>query len=62
MVRTGRLRRSEHETPGLKLEADRTENIATDGTDDAWLLVKVPNVYGKPIRSHVSLSGIMVVS
>ena len=31
----------------LKLEADKTENIRTDGTDDAWLLVTVRDADGK---------------
>jgi beta-galactosidase len=36
---------------GLKLEADKTNAIATDGTDSAWLLVTVLNADGKPINN-----------
>jgi hypothetical protein len=35
----------------LKLEADKRENIATDGTDDAWLLATVLDAGGKPISN-----------
>jgi len=36
---------------GLKLEADKEVNIGTDGTDDAWLLVKVLDGAGKAINN-----------
>ena len=36
---------------GLKLEADKTEGLRTDGTDDAWLLVTVVDGSGKPISN-----------
>ncbi len=36
---------------GLKLDADKQEKIATDGTDDAWLLVTVLDADGKPISN-----------
>jgi hypothetical protein len=35
----------------LKLDADKKENISTDGTDDAWLLLTVLNADGKPSSS-----------
>jgi beta-galactosidase len=43
---------------GLKLEADKTEGIRTDGTDDAWLLITVLDADGKPIGNspNVELS------
>jgi hypothetical protein len=36
---------------GLKLEADKKDNIRTDGTDDAWLLITVLNATGKPVNN-----------
>jgi hypothetical protein len=35
----------------LKLAADKTANIRTDGTDDAWLLVTVEDADGKPLSN-----------
>lgn len=35
----------------LKLEADKKQDIRTDGTDDAWLLVTVLGADGKPISN-----------
>ncbi len=35
----------------LRLEADKTQSIRADGTDDAWLLVTVLNSDGKPISN-----------
>ena len=34
---------------GLRLTADKRENIRTDGTDDAWLLITVVDAAGKPL-------------
>jgi beta-galactosidase len=36
---------------GLKLEADKTGSIRTDGADDAWLLVTVLDAAGKPVSN-----------
>jgi beta-galactosidase len=35
----------------LKLEADKTQDIRTDGTDDAWLLLTVLDEDGNPINN-----------
>lgn len=35
----------------LKLEADKTDQIRTDGTDSAWLLISVLDAEGKPISN-----------
>jgi beta-galactosidase len=39
----------------LKLEADKTEGIRADGTDDAWLLVTVLDAGGKPLNNSPSV-------
>jgi hypothetical protein len=39
------------EPAALRLEADKKEGIATDGTDSTWLLVTVLDANGKPISN-----------
>lgn len=40
----------------LALEADKTQKIATDGTDDAWLLVTVLDDAGTPISNSPTVT------
>lgn len=40
----------------LGLQADKTEKIATDGRDDAWLLVTVLDATGKPISNSPTVT------
>jgi beta-galactosidase len=44
----------------LKLEADKTNAIRTDGTDSSWLLVTVLNAEGKPISNSPTVELVIV--
>ena len=44
----------------LKLDADKTKDIRTDGTDDAWLLVTVLDADGKPISNSPPVELVVV--